>query len=293
MSVHLSQNSSKHEKQIESISNQYKYAEISMYSKTFDGHKWKELAWFEGELTPKALCVLKIKTYSILIFSFGIALLFQSIQNNLKTIKTKKFEIKLYAYSDTNEKTIFSIYKIIASQFNNKDGNSKIQEYRKSIQGDKNDPVPLNHLAEAYHHGSDGVIQNMEIALKYYLEAQALGSMDAEFNLGCYFHEQKNYDEAVKHFSSAADKGHLGAKSNLGICYMNGEGVKEDKNLAFKLFNECAEKGHAGAHRQVGQCHANGWGTHVDKEAAREWYNKAIMVYDDTMSKYLLRSLDN
>ena len=47
----------------------------------------------------------------------------------------------------------------------------------------------------------------------------------------------KDYVEAAKWYRKAADQGYAAAQSNLGLCYVKGEGVPKDYVEAYALFN--------------------------------------------------------
>ena len=56
---------------------------------------------------------------------------------------------------------------------------------------------------------------------------------------------------AIKHWKRAAKSGDALAQTNLGICYMNGEGgLPQDPPLAVAYYRKAAEQGYAQA--QVG-----------------------------------------
>ena len=85
----------------------------------------------------------------------------------------------------------------------------------------------------------------------------------------------KNYLEAVKCFSLAAEMGHAGAQAELGLCYYNGTGVKEDYAEAAKWYRLAAEQGNAIAQYNLAFCYENGTGVTKNESEALEWYKKA------------------
>ena len=60
---------------------------------------------------------------------------------------------------------------------------------------------------------------------------------------------------------------------NLGLCYLRGEGVKQNDNIAFKLFKDAADNGNKSAMELLSKCYENGWGCDIDKSAANYWKN--------------------
>ncbi len=102
----------------------------------------------------------------------------------------------------------------------------------------------------AYHNG-DGVDQNLNVAIKWYLMAANAGHPAAQNNLGiCYDRGDgvpQDCREAAKWYRSSADQGDETAQFNLGLCHLNGTGVPKDMVLAYKWFNLAAANGHKGA----------------------------------------------
>jgi len=56
-----------------------------------------------------------------------------------------------------------------------------------------------------------------------------------------------NYIKAKELFEKSCNKGNNGGCHNLGILYLSGNGVKEDKNKAKKLFKKACDNGRIGA----------------------------------------------
>jgi len=69
--------------------------------------------------------------------------------------------------------------------------------------------------------------------------------------LGCCYRngegvEQDN-EKAVEWFLKAAEQGNAEAQFALGVCYHNGEGVKQDYEQTIKWLQKAAEQGHKDA----------------------------------------------
>ena len=80
------------------------------------------------------------------------------------------------------------------------------------------------------------------------LRAQAeQGDPEAQFNLGVCFHDgqgvKQDIAEAVKWYRKAAEQGLGSASFYLGFCYAKGEGVKKDDAEAVKWYLKAAEQG--------------------------------------------------
>ena len=94
-------------------------------------------------------------------------------------------------------------------------------------------------------------------------------------NQGVAYYNQKNYTEAVKYFSQAAEQGHAEAQCSLGLCYYNGYGVPQDYNKAVEWFRKAAEQGNAMAQSNLGVCYSKGYGVLEDDSKAVELFRKA------------------
>ncbi len=81
--------------------------------------------------------------------------------------------------------------------------------------------------------------------------------------------------EAFRLFSSAKDEGLLDAQGNLGILYLNGEGVAKNDRVALDLFRDGAEKGNPLCMYFFALCLEKGLGLSPDSAAAQGWYSRA------------------
>jgi TPR repeat protein len=70
----------------------------------------------------------------------------------------------------------------------------------------------------------------------------------------------------------AADQGHPTAQFNLGACYANGVGVKQDFAQAVIWYRKLAEQGHAPAQYNLGIMYENGNGVSKDDAEAYAWF---------------------
>jgi TPR repeat protein len=74
--------------------------------------------------------------------------------------------------------------------------------------------------------------------------------------------------------------GSLSAQGNLGVLYINGEGVPRDDKKAAELFRDGALKGNASCMFYYAMCLEGGRGVKTDEEEAKEWYVKAAKAGD-------------
>lgn len=97
----------------------------------------------------------------------------------------------------------------------------------------------------------NGVPQDDQEALRWYLEAAQRGNVDAQHNLGYMYAKGQgvvqNYAEAFKWYGEAADRGNAFAQNALGWMYRSGQGIPQDFVLAHMWFNLAAAQGSSDA----------------------------------------------
>lgn len=81
------------------------------------------------------------------------------------------------------------------------------------------------------------------------------GDMQAQFALGvCFLYGdgvEKNYDMALKYFQLASNQGHISALYALATCYKDGHGVIKDERKAFEYLKKAADKGYEPAINEI------------------------------------------
>lgn len=159
----------------------------------------------------------------------------------------------------------------------------EIIQFRNSAElGDAN---AMFKLGEIYSYG-EGVTEDANIAVEWYLKAAQVGNAEAMYKLGdmYYFGEGVNEDtnEAIIWYTKAANAGHSKAMYELGDTYYYGWGVQEDSNKAdewyskaFRTYCKDAETGDSYAMQQVAKMYENGEGVTKDYTQALQWYSKA------------------
>lgn len=102
---------------------------------------------------------------------------------------------------------------------------------------------------------------------------------DVEAKLGTMYLNgdgvQQNYDEAFRYLTRAASAGDTLAQNNLGYMYGTGKGVERDYYKAVKWYKEAAMQGDATAQNNMGLMYELGQGVEQDYNKAIEWYQKA------------------
>ncbi len=82
-----------------------------------------------------------------------------------------------------------------------------------------------------------------------------------------------DYATALREWRPLAEQGNAKAQYNLGIIYLNGEGVPQDYAKAVGWWRKAAEQGHAGAQFNLGFMYYNGRGVPQDYAHAHMWLN--------------------
>lgn len=106
------------------------------------------------------------------------------------------------------------------------------------------------------------------------LLAQPLVSY-AGYEEGLTAYHKEDFQTAFKEFKLSAHQGVAQAQFNLGVMYVNGQGVAQDNEEAVKWFRKAADQGHASAQNNLGFMYANGRGVAQDYAQAVYWYRKA------------------
>jgi TPR repeat protein len=87
--------------------------------------------------------------------------------------------------------------------------------------------------------------------------------------------ELQNISEAIKHFTVAAELGHLIAQLRLGGIYLEGIGGYQDYTEALRWFTRAADQGESRAQLKLGWMHEAGLGIPSDNRRAVYWYRIA------------------
>jgi serine/threonine protein kinase/TPR repeat protein len=127
---------------------------------------------------------------------------------------------------------------------------------------------------ECYYYGK-GVPVDVAKAVGFLQEAVALHEPRAMDLLGTHFRKLRQFDQARKYYEDAAAEGYPLSLSNLGVLYMNGEGVQRSPEIAANLFKQGAEKGDANGMFFYAGCLEEGLGLQKDSKAAAEWFRRS------------------
>src|SRR5438045_556904 len=83
------------------------------------------------------------------------------------------------------------------------------------------------------------------------------------------------YDDSVKWFRKAAEKGTSWGQYNLGLSYARGKGVPQDYSEATKWFLQAAAQADAMSEYSLGQIYEKGLGIAADEVEAYKWFHLA------------------
>jgi TPR repeat protein len=109
---------------------------------------------------------------------------------------------------------------------------------------------------------------------KIYRKDAENGNAEKQFLYGFFLqHETKEFQEAAKWLTKAAEQGHVIAQDKLGDTYRNGEGVPQDDKEAVKLFTLAAEQGYAKAQHNLALKYSSGRGVPQNYVQAHMWFN--------------------
>lgn len=84
-----------------------------------------------------------------------------------------------------------------------------------------------------------------------------------------------DYDDAVKWYRKAAEKGTSWGQFNLGLSYGRGQGVPQDYTEAMKWFLKAAEQDEAMSQHSLGGMYEKGLGVAADYVEAYKWFHLA------------------
>src|ERR1022692_771398 len=116
------------------------------------------------------------------------------------------------------------------------------------------------------------------------------GSAEAQFNLGLmYVNGQgvaKDEKTAVLWYTKAAEQGYAKAQDNLGWMYDTGRGVAKDEKTAVLWYTKAAKQGYADAQFNLGAMYADGRGVTQDIVSAHMWFYLAARAGNGSAEKH-------
>lgn len=119
------------------------------------------------------------------------------------------------------------------------EGRIHMNEFRKLLESAEQGCAEAQYmLAECYFSG-EGVKEDLQEALKWFLKAAEQGHAEAQHEVGYYFYDvKKDLQEALKWFFKAAEQGHAEAQYRIGCYYLN----NKDYELAKRWLRKSADQ---------------------------------------------------
>ena len=155
-------------------------------------------------------------------------------------------------------------------------------------------PVADVSLVEMHNKGTAALAdKNYAEAFKWLSRAAERGYAMAQNNLGGMYANglgvEKNEAEAVKWYRKAAEQGRAMAQNNLAVMYEKGMGVARNETEAVNWYRKAAEQGNAMAQNNLGTMYERGLGVAKSDAEAADWYRRAAEQGDENGKKNLER----
>jgi serine/threonine protein kinase/TPR repeat protein len=143
------------------------------------------------------------------------------------------------------------------------------------------DPEGAYLAGECYYFGK-GTAPDIDKAVQFLQLAASRRDVRAMDLLGTCYRKQGKFELARRSFEGAATAGYALSYFNLGVMYMNGEGVprspkkgEEQFRRSAELFRQGAEKGEPVAMFYFASWNEQGIGVPKDAKTATEWYRRS------------------
>jgi hypothetical protein len=112
---------------------------------------------------------------------------------------------------------------------------------------------------------------------------------DIDYDTAMEMLQAGNYLDALKSFGLSAKKGNQDAQYQIGLMFLEGQGVSASAEDAAYWFRKAAQNGHAASQFEIGYCFATGAGVQSDERIAAEWFWRAAEQGDPDAAFYLAR----
>ena len=101
------------------------------------------------------------------------------------------------------------------------------------------------------------------------------GNSEAQYKLGKYYYNSKDYDNAIRYFKMAIENENASAEIALADCYFFGKGIEQDKEKAHEIYEKYAILGIAEAQYNLAYDYFFAICVDKDYKKAVEWYEKS------------------
>jgi TPR repeat protein len=105
-------------------------------------------------------------------------------------------------------------------------------------------------------------------------------SLAADAVKGIEAYERGDYEQAVLEWGPLADMGDAMAQLNIGLLYMNGEGLPKNATIGANWVRRAADQQLASAERHMAELYMFGNGVEKSSVEAEKWYRRAAQQQD-------------
>jgi uncharacterized protein len=156
----------------------------------------------------------------------------------------------------------------------------------------KNDVLAMYHLGVMSYHGY-GMEKNANQAFSLLQKAALELHAGAMYYLGKLYEEgcgiAQNFEKAVEYYTAAGLKGNDDAIVRSAEIFDSGKLGERKRQLALELYVELSKKNHPYATYQIGMAYLQGDGVQKSAENAYSWLNKALSLGSiDAMNRFRL-----
>jgi len=131
-------------------------------------------------------------------------------------------------------------------------------------------------------------------AMAFYRKAAEAGYVPAQTRLAYLLDQSEENEEAAVWYKRAIENGDAEAEFGLAGMYVSGDGIPENAEEALRLFTSSANKNHIPAiHVMVAAYEKGEMGLRIDYEAARAWLEKSVQLDDPWSIERLSRAYRN
>ena len=165
-------------------------------------------------------------------------------ETTLKAVKAQKYSDIMQTNTDIiNDIDSGTMDKYFTSEIINKENNSDIMETLHRL-ADENNSNAQNMLGVCYLTGMNVVIDEKK-AIQYLNSAAEQNHTAAQRNLAITLENQQSADKEkiITLYEKAAEKDDSYALNNLAVCYLLGDGVKQNIKQAVKYFEKAVKYG--------------------------------------------------
>ncbi len=197
-------------------------------------------------------------------------------ETTLKAVKTQKYSDITQTNTDIiNDIDSGTMDKYFTSAIINKENDSDIMETLHRL-ADENNSNAQNILGVCYLTGMNVVIDEKKAA-QYLNSAAEQNHTAAQRNLAITLENQQSADKEkiITLYEKAAEKDDSYALNNLAVCYLLGDGVKQNIKQAVKYFEKAVKYGDDFAMVNLADCYVVGNGVSKSDKKAFELYKQA------------------